>query len=153
MKGTAAMRQMLKLASKAKWKRRPWSLLEAMDRTTAVRCISTQQHPSQDDTNCWTFIVTAAVLAASVYQMPRDRMRCESPTRKSKLNRTDSLRGGISLEDKYNIEWDIILGEGAYGSVHPARLAATGEKVGSQQTKNTRYSHALPMLCTFSNSY
>lgn len=34
-----------------------------------------------------------------------------------------------NLSDKYNVDWKTVLGEGAYGSVHPARLAATGEKV------------------------
>ena len=44
------------------------------------------------------------------------------------LNR---MRSGPArtLNDKYNVDWKTILGEGAYGSVHPARLAATGEKV------------------------
>jgi len=43
-------------------------------------------------------------------------------------HRKRSLRGR-SLNDKYNLDWEQVLGEGAYGSVHPARLAATGEKV------------------------
>jgi len=34
-----------------------------------------------------------------------------------------------SLSDRYNVDWTTKLGEGAYGSVHPARLAITGEKV------------------------
>ena len=38
---------------------------------------------------------------------------------------------GRSLNDKYKVDWKTVLGEGAYGSVHPARLAATGEKVRS----------------------
>ena len=44
------------------------------------------------------------------------------------LNRMRSLRGR-NLNEKYNVNWNTVLGEGAYGSVHPARLAATGEKV------------------------
>ena len=36
-----------------------------------------------------------------------------------------------TLDDKYNIDWETVIGEGAYGSVHPGRLAATGEKVRS----------------------
>jgi hypothetical protein len=36
---------------------------------------------------------------------------------------------GRNLEDKYNVDWSTKLGEGAYGSVYPARLATTGEKV------------------------
>jgi serine/threonine protein kinase len=33
------------------------------------------------------------------------------------------------LDEKYKIDWSLVLGEGAYGKVHPARVAATGEKV------------------------
>lgn len=44
------------------------------------------------------------------------------------VHRLRSLRGR-SLNEKYNVDWKNVLGEGAYGSVHPARLAATGEKV------------------------
>jgi hypothetical protein len=36
---------------------------------------------------------------------------------------------GRGLHEKYNVDWKTVLGEGAYGSVHPARLALTGEKV------------------------
>jgi hypothetical protein len=36
---------------------------------------------------------------------------------------------GRGLNDKYRVDWKTVIGEGAYGSVHPARLAATGEKV------------------------
>ena len=36
---------------------------------------------------------------------------------------------GRGLKDKYKVDWKTVLGEGAYGSVHPARVAKTGEKV------------------------
>lgn len=44
------------------------------------------------------------------------------------LHRMRSLNGR-SLTAKYKVDWQTVLGEGAYGSVHPARLRATGEKV------------------------
>jgi len=44
------------------------------------------------------------------------------------LHRMRSMRGR-GLNEKYKVDWKQVLGEGAYGSVHPARLAATGEKV------------------------
>lgn len=96
----------------------------------AKRSLSTQQslshqQPPQDATAWLLMLATATGLAA----VATAAAQCE-PSRPSKLNRTNSLRGGIPLEEKYNIEWHIVLGEGAYGSVHPARLAATGEKVG-----------------------
>lgn len=44
------------------------------------------------------------------------------------IPRLRSMRGR-NLNDKYKVEWDQVMGEGAYGSVHPARVAATGTKV------------------------
>jgi hypothetical protein len=44
------------------------------------------------------------------------------------LHRMRSVRGR-GLHEKYKVDWQTVMGEGAYGSVHPARLAATGEKV------------------------
>ncbi len=51
------------------------------------------------------------------------------------VHRLRSLRGR-SLNEKYNVDWKTVLGEGAYGSVHPARLAATGEKVSNNNNNN-----------------
>ena len=36
---------------------------------------------------------------------------------------------GTDMNTKYDIDWKHVLGEGAYGRVHPARVVATGEKV------------------------
>lgn len=44
------------------------------------------------------------------------------------ISRMRSIKGR-GLNEKYNVDWNLVLGEGAYGSVHPARLALTGEKV------------------------
>ena len=44
------------------------------------------------------------------------------------LSRFHSLNDR-GMSHKYKVDWQTVLGEGAYGSVHPARLAATGEKV------------------------
>ncbi|GAX12791.1 hypothetical protein FisN_15Hh270 [Fistulifera solaris] len=44
------------------------------------------------------------------------------------LHRMRSMKGR-GLTEKYTIDWDTVLGEGAYGMVYPARVAATGEKV------------------------
>ena len=51
-----------------------------------------------------------------------------SSPRNVMLKSMRSLRGR-SLNAKYIVDWQTVLGEGAYGSVHPARLRATGEKV------------------------
>jgi len=44
------------------------------------------------------------------------------------LHRMRSARAR-NLQEKYDIAWDTKLGEGAYGSVYPGRLSATGEKI------------------------
>lgn len=54
--------------------------------------------------------------------------KLSSQPRNVMVHRLRSLRGR-NLNEKYNVDWKTVLGEGAYGSVHPARLAATGEKV------------------------
>lgn len=65
---------------------------------------------------------------ACVYMVTCEPRRLNTQPRNVMLHRKRSLRGR-SLNDKYKVEWNTVLGEGAYGSVHPARLAATGEKV------------------------
>ena len=103
--------------------------------------------------NNWHFgaisVATAALMIASTQQENRTAS-CDStaaegrqdaasgtrgPRKLSKLAKTNvmlhsrrSLRAR-TLDDKYNVDWDVVIGEGAYGSVHPGRLAATGEKV------------------------
>ena len=59
-----------------------------------------------------------------------DQQLTRLPTipRNVNLKKMRSLKGR-SLEDKYTVDWETVLGEGAYGSVHPARLKSTGEKV------------------------
>lgn len=51
-----------------------------------------------------------------------------SQPRNVMIHRMRSLKGR-GLNEKYRVDWHTVLGEGAYGSVHPARVAATGEKV------------------------
>jgi hypothetical protein len=59
-----------------------------------------------------------SLASASRLQQPRNVM----------INRMRSV-AGRGLNEKYKVDWNTVLGEGAYGSVHPARLALTGEKV------------------------
>lgn len=59
---------------------------------------------------------------------PRRFMTARQQPRNVMLHRMRS-GAGRGLNDKYNVDWNTNLGEGAYGSVHPARLAVTGEKV------------------------
>jgi len=53
--------------------------------------------------------------------------RAKTPRNAMVLSRRSIRARG--LNEKYNVDWKTVLGEGAYGSVHPARLATTGEKV------------------------
>jgi ribosomal protein L17 len=57
---------------------------------------------------------------------PRQLQRSEA--KNVMLHRMRSTTGR-NLHTKYKVDWKTVLGEGAYGSVHPARLACTGEKV------------------------
>ena len=50
------------------------------------------------------------------------------PRRNVMLHRMRSVRAR-HLDEKYNVDFSNVLGEGAFGSVHPARLASTGQKV------------------------
>jgi len=56
------------------------------------------------------------------------RTDSKAPPRNVTAHRMRSLRAR-NLDDKYRVDWKTVLGEGAYGSVHPARVANTGEKV------------------------
>jgi hypothetical protein len=58
----------------------------------------------------------------------KDFMSRSGQPRNVMLHRMRSARAR-NLEEKYDIAWDTKLGEGAYGSVYPGRLSATGEKV------------------------
>jgi hypothetical protein len=70
----------------------------------------------------------------SSYILPQYKARAEAlrfnqnEARNVMLHRKRS-KAGRDLYSKYNVDWKTVLGEGAYGSVYPARLACTGEKV------------------------
>jgi len=71
---------------------------------------------------------SASAMASCEAAIENEKRKLNSSARGVMLHRTRSNRTR-GLADKYNVDWDMCLGEGAYGSVHPARLAATGEKV------------------------
>eukprot|EP00539_Tryblionella_compressa_P015853 CAMPEP_0178838938 /NCGR_PEP_ID=MMETSP0746-20121128/13588_1 /TAXON_ID=913974 /ORGANISM="Nitzschia punctata, Strain CCMP561" /LENGTH=909 /DNA_ID=CAMNT_0020501935 /DNA_START=73 /DNA_END=2802 /DNA_ORIENTATION=- len=52
---------------------------------------------------------------------------------------------GRGLNEKYKVDWNTVLGEGAFGSVHPARLALTGEKVALKKISK-RYTNSSSFL-------
>eukprot|EP00980_Cylindrotheca_fusiformis_P026140 scaffold15472_cov117-Cylindrotheca_fusiformis.AAC.4 len=69
--------------------------------------------------------------------LPRYTTRTE-PFRSPRFNHNEARNvmlhrkrsaAGRNLHTKYKVDWKTVLGEGAYGSVYPARLASTGEKV------------------------
>ena len=65
------------------------------------------------------------------------------------LHRMRSLKGR-GLNDKYNVDWKTVMGEGAYGSVHPARVALTGEKVSIKHFSPCSRSCSMMWIgCTF----
>lgn len=67
--------------------------------------------------------------AAALHQNDPNATHSESSEpRRANLSRFQSMNAR-GMNHKYTVDWKVVLGEGAYGSVHPARLAATGEKV------------------------
>lgn len=91
--------------------------------TAAAGLAYTQERPQ-----CAAKAAVASSWGAAATEVPPSSSSSKHAPRNVMLHPRRSIRAR-NLEDKYNVEWDIILGEGAYGSVHPARLAATGEKV------------------------
>jgi serine/threonine protein kinase len=75
-----------------------------------------QPRPSVQATSFLTPSTSSAM--SSTTSSPRNVM----------LHHMRSIKGR-SLDRKYMVDWNTVLGEGAYGSVHPARRRATGEKV------------------------
>jgi len=63
----------------------------------------------------------AATLGNSKSLRPNDKPRSVM------LHRLRSVKAR-SLQDKYDINWEVVLGEGAYGAVYPGKLRSTGEK-------------------------
>lgn len=114
----------------------------------AAAVIATTSERIQHDESSSLAALAAAVVVSSVaYAASNHNQKCLNaaatawdPTiarqpqtatkqpRNVMLHRMRSVRGR-NLEDKYKVDWSTVLGEGAYGSVHPARLAVTGEKV------------------------
>ena len=95
----------------------------------AAAVVSGAAYSRNSTTSC-----EAATATWSSADVPLRNTKTPPPTRQSMqprnvmLHRMRSVRGR-NLEDKYNVDWSTVLGEGAYGSVHPARLSTTGEKV------------------------
>jgi hypothetical protein len=119
----------------------------------AVRTLASSSKPAiiigaeriHDDReySSFAFVALAAAAAAAFVNSKKDATECgaaatawdpqsiHSDTRQPRnvmLHRMRSIRAR-NLEDKYKVDWSSVMGEGAYGSVYPARLATTGEKV------------------------
>eukprot|EP00934_Nitzschia_sp_Nitz4_P007088 Nitzschia sp. Nitz4//scaffold23_size168460//94488//97284//NITZ4_002225-RA/size168460-snap-gene-0.162-mRNA-1//-1//CDS//3329543653//7078//frame0 len=72
--------------------------------------------------------LASALAALSPLRVLAEPHRLRGQPRNVMLHRMRS-KAGRGLNEKYNVDWKTVLGEGSYGSVHPARVAATGEKV------------------------
>jgi hypothetical protein len=83
----------------------------------------------------WTALAVGLVVSGGLASgdLPQTGSTTACEPRQPRNVMLHSMRSvrGRGLHDKYNVDWKIVVGEGAYGSVHPARLAATGEKVTS----------------------
>ncbi len=91
-----------------------------------------QQHHHQATCQCDTISMGSS--SSSFAGGKKGKIANKNQPRNVMVHRLRSLRGR-SLNEKYNVDWKNVLGEGAYGSVYPARLAATGEKVCSHVQK------------------
>lgn len=80
---------------------------------------------SPSPTTSWP--TTSSSRLASVERIRNQSKENERP-RSAPIHHMHSARTR-NMREKYNIDWKTVLGEGAYGSVHPARLAGTSEKV------------------------
>ena len=108
-----------------------------------------QSSNNKNDLNLWAAVTATVGISAYALQKDAQPSKCDVAAatadnrRKTTerrqphnvmLHRKRSIRGR-NLNEKYNVDWSKCLGEGAYGSVHPARLAATGEKVRKRTTR------------------
>ena len=126
---------------------------------SSMQRLSHEQHQAHHNFETWKLVsLTTALAATSMIALEDKRedvtkmkinnsvTKCDgsvqlSPDRKGfKHNKQSGVRRNVmlhrmrsiqarNLDEKYNVDWKNVLGEGAYGSVHPARLSATGEKV------------------------
>ena len=100
----------------------------AADQHTSTRCVQA--------TTAAVLMACLAATGAAIWHDKQQRVVQNEPRRVPSINnaRAANLRQFRSINErgmsqKYTVDWKVVLGEGAYGSVHPARLAATGEKV------------------------
>lgn len=68
------------------------------------------------------------VVSSPQVEPPRRQLSSRKEPKNVMLHRMRSS-AGRGMNDKYTVDWETVIGEGAYGSVHPARLRMTGEKV------------------------
>jgi hypothetical protein len=122
--------------------------------TRALASLNQQSQQTQDSSyrDGAAAVMAAAVASGALYSMSNMESACDTKTvttislppmpttteprrhmsvrdpKNVMLHRMRSL-AGRGLNNKYNVDWNTVIGEGAYGSVYPARLACTGEKV------------------------
>jgi len=126
----------------------------ASTRAAAAASLAGQDYWRESESSFYGVgVAVAAAVAASAaackytYQREKEMAQCESPIQLQRSKRAPAqklLAGGAArnvmlhrmrslrardLSEKYRVDWRTVLGEGAYGSVHPARHSATGEKV------------------------
>lgn len=134
-------RDLLLLVAKLSSRPRCQSDLKRWRPDVAARCFVTLSFHNESDSQWMALTALGASLAAAVVlsvkttddQAPASVASCDArrfttQPRNVMLAERRSIRAR-GLTEKYKVDWNTTLGEGAYGSVYPARLAATGEKV------------------------
>jgi len=100
--------------------------LGALSLATAALLIGSAQQQDAPTASCDAATATAWQKTTEIE--PKAIRKLTNNPKNVMLHRMRSLRAR-TMTDKYKVDWDTVIGEGAYGSVHPARLALTGEKV------------------------
>jgi len=122
--------------------------------------LSSLSMPSSCVTSCQKDAAVDPQTSSTTKESPVAVILAKNGTKTLRRNvtaqRLRSLRAR-NLDEKYRVEWNNVLGEGAYGSVHPARVANTGEKVALKKISK-RYTdtssfqrETIPLLRIYSN--
>lgn len=101
-------------------------LLSSVLAVSVMTALRTESHYSECQSAVEPLTTPPPITTTSNTTTNNDKTK--APPRNVTAHRMRSLRAR-NLDDKYKVDWMTVLGEGAYGSVHPARVANTGEKV------------------------
>eukprot|EP00586_Coscinodiscus_wailesii_P013408 CAMPEP_0172512878 /NCGR_PEP_ID=MMETSP1066-20121228/247823_1 /TAXON_ID=671091 /ORGANISM="Coscinodiscus wailesii, Strain CCMP2513" /LENGTH=855 /DNA_ID=CAMNT_0013292863 /DNA_START=105 /DNA_END=2672 /DNA_ORIENTATION=- len=119
-------------------------LIAASAVASTVVTTAQQSSGTDDNSNQNTNITKTETISATAPHTGWDPSNFQTHPKNVMLHRMRSIRAR-NMDEKYNVDWQKVLGEGAYGSVHAARLAATNEKVALKKITK-RYTNSSTFL-------